>query len=185
MHWPIGSVHLRHYLVMKIYKKIKPIDNIVLICTSFFYMESNHRNFLQFYLLSIALFFQWYFSNKGNDCDEAIFKKLQAGGYQVPPSIETECRPWTLINPEINRSAMNMILSLDRVVPMISLLSNSIAETHHNQINSEPTLIKVSSFCIQEYSAILFLFVETFLGLYFWIQFHFEYRNRISFDRTR
>ncbi|MDQ6723459.1 MAG: hypothetical protein M3Z01_04250, partial [Thermoproteota archaeon] len=60
------------------------------------------------------------------------------------PSVETGCGPWTLINPEINRSAMNIFLSLNMVIPMISLLSNSIA-TPHNQINSEPTLIKVSS----------------------------------------
>ena len=54
--------------------------------------------------------------------------------------------------------------------PRITLFNGSIA-THQSQINSEPTLIKVSSMIN---SAILFLLEIIFFGLYFCIQFHIE-----------
>jgi len=52
----------------------------------------------------------------------------------------------------------------------IALLDDSIA-THQSQMNSEPTLIKVSSMIN---SAILFFLEIIFFGLYFCIQFHIE-----------
>jgi hypothetical protein len=44
--------------------------------------------------------------------------------------------------------------SFDMLIPRISLFSGSIVATHHIQMYSDPTLIAVSSFCIQEYSEI-------------------------------
>ena len=60
---------------------------------------------------------------------------------------------------DINRSAnTNLFRSFDMLIARISLLSSSIA-THHSHINSDPTFMTVSSFCIQEYSK-TFLFFD-------------------------
>ena len=111
-------------------------------------------------VLSIRLFSNeeliWCFS----------FRNLQAIGYHVPPSVDTTCFPWILIKPEINLSAISMFLSLDIDSARICLFSGSIAA--HNQEYSEPTLSNVSS---MRYSDIFVLLVETFRGLYLWIQF--------------
>ncbi len=78
-----------------------------------------------------------------------------------PPSVETGCSPYSSTTYEINRSiATNIFRSFDILIPSISLLSGPIAT--HTQMNSDPTLITVSSFCIQEYSEIFFFFVDIF-----------------------
>jgi hypothetical protein len=49
------------------------------------------------------------------------------GGYQIPQSVETGNRPDSSTKYDIKCSATNMFLSFDMLVPMISLLSISIA----------------------------------------------------------
>ena len=71
------------------------------------------------------------------------FKNLHAGGYQVPPSVETGCSPYSFITLERKRSATNIFRSLDMLIPRIFLVSHSIAT--QSQMYSEPTLIWVSS----------------------------------------
>jgi hypothetical protein len=71
-------------------------------------------------------------------------------------SVETGCSPCSSTTSEINRSiATNIFCSFDILVPSISLLSDSIAATHI-QMYSDPNLITVPSFCMQEYSEIFF-----------------------------
>src|SRR5215212_6987505 len=62
-----------------------------------------------------------------------------------------------------------MFLSFEMSNPRIILFHGSIAT--QSQMNSEPTLIKVSSMIN---SVILFLLKIIFFGLYFCIQFHIE-----------
>ena len=62
---------------------------------------------------------------------------------QVPPSDKTGYLPYSTTILDNNRSATNMFLSFDMVIPTILLLSSSI--TTQSQTNSEPTFIKVSS----------------------------------------
>jgi len=57
---------------------------------------------------------------------------LQAGGYQVPPSVDTGCFPWFLTRFAINLSATNMFLSLDMDSAKICLFVGSMA-THQSQ----------------------------------------------------
>ena len=114
-------------------------------------------------VLSMMLF------SKGEWIRCFIIKNLQAIGYHVPPSADTGCFPWIFITLEMNLSATNMFLSLDMDNERICLFFGSIATQSH--MCSEPTLISVSSIM---YPVILFLFVETFWGWYFWIQFQME-----------
>jgi len=81
-------------------------------------------------------------------------KNLQVCGYQVPPSVETGCWPWIPTKLEINRSAKSIFLSLEILIPRISLLSSSIATQSH--INSEPIFINVSSMMMINSSNFLF-----------------------------
>ncbi len=78
----------------------------------------------------------------------------------TPPSVETGCSPYSSTTSEINRSiATNIFRSFDILIPSISLLSGSIAT--HTQMNSDPTLITVSSY-VYRYSEIFFFFVDIF-----------------------
>jgi aromatic ring-cleaving dioxygenase len=60
------------------------------------------------------------------------------------------------------------------LIPRISLISGSIT-TFHTQMYSDPTLIIVSSFCIQEYSErFSFSLMMIYFEDYFCIQFQLE-----------
>ena len=64
---------------------------------------------------------------------------------QVPPSDKTGYLPYSTTILDNNRSATNVFLSFDTVIPTILLLSGSIT-IHQSHINSqEPTFIIVSS----------------------------------------
>ena len=113
------------------------------------------------------------------------FKNLQAWGYQVPPSDETGYLPYSTTILDNNRSATNVLLSFDTVIPTILLLSGSIT-IHQSHINSqEPTFIIVSSMM----NSLIFLLIDDiFWGLYFWIQFQidsdsFWWNVKIVFER--
>ena len=107
------------------------------------------------------------------------FKNLQAIGYQVPPSVDTGCFPWTLTKPERYRSATNMFLSFEIDSARISLLFGSMVI--HNQMYSDPTLISVSS---TMNSTIFFFLEDIFFGWYFWTQFYFL-ANKTWFRRIK
>ncbi len=82
---------------------------------------------------------------------------LHACRYQVQSSDETGCFPCSFITFESKRLATtNMFCSFDMLIPRIFLVSDSIVATQ-SQINSEPTLIKVSSIT---YSEIVFFFKD-------------------------
>ena len=108
----------------------------------------------------------------------SIFKNLHACGYQVPSSVETGWSPYFSTILDRKRSATNIFLSFEMLIPRISLFLGSIAT--HNQMYSEPALMIVSS---RTYSSMFFFFDDILWGLYFWIQFQID-RNVISSDKT-
>jgi hypothetical protein len=71
------------------------------------------------------------------------FKNLQACGYHISPSVETECLPYPSERMDRKRSATNIFCSFDILNPRISLFVGSIAI--QSQMNSEPILFTVSS----------------------------------------
>ena len=81
---------------------------------------------------------------------------------KLPPFVETGYFPYSLIKPDRNLSSTSMFLSLDVEIARVSLLFGSIAT--HNQINSEPTLIGISS---TMYSIIFFYCRVSFGGCIF------------------
>ena len=99
----------------------------------------------------------------------SIFKNLHACGYQVPPSVEIGWSPHFSTILDRKRSATNIFLSFEMLIPRISLFLGSIAT--HNQMYSEPALMIISS---RTYSSMFFFFDHILWGLYFWIQFQIE-----------
>jgi hypothetical protein len=97
------------------------------------------------------------------------FKNLQTSGYYMPPSVDTGFLPWVLIKPERNFSVTNVFLSFDVFIAGIHLSSDSMAT--QIQINSGPTLIRVSSIT---YWTICFLLLNVFRGPNLCIQFQME-----------
>ena len=89
------------------------------------------------------------------------FRNRQAWGYHVPPSVDTQCFPWLLIKLSRNLSATNMFLSFEIVSARIYLLFESVAT--HNQMYSDPTLIKISSIMYSE----IVSFQENLSGIVF------------------
>jgi hypothetical protein len=97
---------------------------------------SRHYKYVLFFMycivLSMMLFsyeeWMWWFS----------FKNWQACGYQVPPSVETRCSPYSFTTFDKNLSATNIFLSFDIFNPRTSLLSGSIVT--QSQISSESSL---------------------------------------------
>jgi hypothetical protein len=118
-------------------------------------------SFIYCIVLSIILFskeeWRWCFS----------FKNLHAcGGYQVPPSVETECSPYSSITLDRKCYATNIFCSFDMLILRISLLSDSIAT--NNYINSEEPTLSWVSLIINP--GILVLLWNNLSGLYFCIQ---------------
>ncbi len=64
-------------------------------------------------------------------------------------------QPYSSIKFDRKRSTTNIFGSFSLLIPIITLLSYSIA-VYQSQRYSEPTLILVSSLCIQKHSAIFF-----------------------------
>ena len=132
-------------------------------------MESNRQN-IQFCPWCIVWSFLRYFFQIGSECDDPYLKTCTlVDRYQVPPSVETGWSPHFSTILDRKRSATNIFLSFEMLIPRISLFLGSIAT--HNQMYSEPALMIVSS---RTYSSMFFFFDDILWGLYFWIQFQIE-----------
>lgn len=98
------------------------------------------------------------------------FKNLQACGYHNPPSVDTECFPWSLTKSEINLSATtNMFFLWIWLVREFACFYALLWPTARHILNQP--LISVSSITNSE---TFFLLDDILWSLYFWIQFHTE-----------
>ena len=66
-----------------------------------------------------------------NGCDDLVSRICKLVYTHVPPSVDIEYLPYSFINDEIKRSAMNIFRSFDILIPRISLDSDSIATQIH------------------------------------------------------
>ena len=66
-----------------------------------------------------------------NGCDDDLVSRTEACEYQVPPSVETGCSPYSFITFDRNLSATSMFLSLEVRITKIVLLVGSIATHNH------------------------------------------------------
>jgi hypothetical protein len=98
-----------------------------------------------------------------------MFRNLQAWGYHVPPSVETECFPYFFTSSFINVSAIRIVLSKEIWISRITLSIESMAIQSHAYWL--PTLSNVSSIINSD---TFLLFWKIFLGVYRWIHFHIE-----------
>ena len=98
-----------------------------------------------------------------------MFRNLQAWGYHVPPSVETECFPYFFTSSFINVSAIRIVLSKEIWISRITLSIESMAIQSHAYWL--PTLSNVSSIINSD---TFLLFWKIFLGLYRWIHFYIE-----------
>ena len=122
----MGPVHLRHSsLLWNLFKDSANWLN-ALIYISFFCMESNRQN-IQFCPWCIVWSFLRYFFQIGSECDDPYLKTCTlVDRYQVPPSVEIGWSPHFSTILDRKRSATNIFLSFEMLIPRISLFLGSI-----------------------------------------------------------
>ncbi len=104
----IGSVHLNVFNSLLLKSTINSATSLhVLVCISFFLMESNNQNSVLPFMYCIVLSMMPFSYEECRWCFN--FRNLHACGFHVSPSVEIGCLPWCLI---INVTTWRIIICL-------------------------------------------------------------------------